>query len=126
MKVVLRMIMTMSTKFPITSNTAIRTTYSIMIHVGLNGNRNLLKHLQCYYPDPSEASEMSSLLLISLELLLRKDNIVDTVLSMNTEQPDAFWNLCLASTRKNGGVNLEEELEMREGIGLMMGVASPC
>ena len=78
------------------------------------------------YPDPSEVSERSSLLPVSPSLPLKKANIVDTILSMNMAQPDASWSLCLAPTKKNGRVEPEEELEMREGTGLMRGVASPC
>ena len=44
---------------------------------------------------------------------------------MNTERPAVAWNLDLALTKKNGGFELEEELEMREGTGLMKGGASP-
>ena len=40
--------------------------------------------------------------------------------------PNASWNLSLAPTKKNGGAEPEEELEMREGIGLRKGAASPC
>ena len=78
------------------------------------------------YPDPSEASERSSLLLVSPLLLPRKTDITDNALSMNMAWPDVLWNLCLAPAKKNGGVEPEEELEMREGIGLRRGVASPC
>ena len=60
------------------------------------------------YPDPSEASERSSSLPVSLLLLLKKANIVDAVLSMNTDQPNASWSLCLAPTKKNGRAKLEE------------------
>ena len=42
------------------------------------------------------------------------------------ERSSLSWNLCLAPTKKNGGVELEEELEMREGTGLMKGAVSPC
>ena len=77
-------------------------------------------------PDPSEASERSSLLPTSLLSPLRKADIVDTVSSMNMEQPDASWNLCLAPAKKNSKAELEEELEMREGMGLKLGAESPC
>ena len=43
MKIVLRMIMTTFTELPIATNTAIRTTYSIMIHISLNGRQDLLE-----------------------------------------------------------------------------------
>ena len=42
-KVVLRMITTTLTKLPIATNPAIRTPYSVMIHVSLNGHQNLLE-----------------------------------------------------------------------------------
>ena len=48
MKVVLRMVSTMSTILPITMNPAIRTAYSIMKHIGLNGFQKLLECLCCY------------------------------------------------------------------------------
>ena len=73
------------------------------------------------YPDPSEASKRSSLLPTSLLSLLKKADIV-----MNTVWPNGLWSLCLVPAKKNSRVKLEEELEMREGIGLMRGVASPC
>ena len=44
---------------------------------------------------------------------------------MNTESPDASWNLCLAPAKKYGRAKPEEELEMREGTGLRRGGASP-
>ena len=77
-------------------------------------------------PDPSEASERSSLLPASLLSPLKKDNIEPDALSMYTERPGLFWNLCLAPAKKNGGVELVEEVEMREGIRLMRKEASPC
>ena len=43
MKVVLRMVMTTLTEFPIATNTAIRTTHSVMIHISLNGRQDLLE-----------------------------------------------------------------------------------
>ena len=43
MKVMLGMVTTMSTTLPITANSAIRTSYSIMIHIGLNSHQNLLE-----------------------------------------------------------------------------------
>ena len=43
---------------------------------------------------------------------------------INTKRPSLSWNLYLAPTKKNSGVEPEEELEMREGIGLMRGAAS--
>ena len=78
------------------------------------------------YPDPSETSERSSSLPASLSSLLKKDKITPDALSMNTERPGLSWNLNLAPTKKNGRVEPEEELEMREGIGLMRGAVSPC
>ena len=78
------------------------------------------------YPDPFEASEKSSLPPASLLLLPKKDNIKPDALLMYTERPSWSWNLCLVPTKKNGGFEPEEESEMREGIGLMMGAASPC
>ena len=72
--------------------------------------------MQLPYPDPSEASERSSLLLASLSSLLKKDDIEPVASSMYTERPDASsiyterpdasWNLDLAPTKKNGGVEL--------------------
>ena len=50
----------------------------------------------------------------------------DDVSLMNTEWPNAFWNRSLAPTKKNGGAEPVEELEMREGIGLMKGAEYPC
>ena len=43
MKVVLRMVTTTFTEFPIATNTAIRTTYSVMIHISLNSHQDLLE-----------------------------------------------------------------------------------
>ena len=77
-------------------------------------------------PDPSEASERSSSLLTSLSSLPKKDDIEPAALSMYTERLALSWNLCLVPAKKNGGVKLAEELELREGIGLMMEEASPC
>ena len=77
-------------------------------------------------PDPSEASETSSLLLTSLLLPPKKDDIELVASSMYTERPDLSWNLCLAPAKKNGGVEPVEESEMREGTGLMRAGASPC
>ena len=77
------------------------------------------------YPDPSEASEIPSLLPTSLSSPPKKDDIEPDTLSMYTERPNLSWSLCLAPT-KNGGVEPEEESEMREGTGLMRGGASPC
>ena len=45
------------------------------------------------YPDPSEASEMSSLLPTSLSSPPKKDDIEPVALSMYTERPDISWNL---------------------------------
>ena len=78
------------------------------------------------YPNPSEASEIPSLLPTSLLLLPKKDDIKPDALSMYMERPDLSWSLCLAPAKKNGRVELEEELEMREGTGLRRGGASPC
>ena len=77
------------------------------------------------YPDPSEASERSSLPLTSLSSLPKKDDIEPATLSMNTERPDASWSLCLAPAKEYGGAEPEEELEMREGTGVRKGGASP-
>ena len=78
------------------------------------------------YPDPSEASETSSLLPTSLSLLPKKDDIEPSASSMYTERPDLSWNLCLAPAKKYGGVKPVEESEMREGTGLRREEASPC
>ena len=78
------------------------------------------------FPDPSEASEMSSSLPASLLLPPKKDNIEHATLSMYTESPNLSWNLCLAPAKKNSRFELEEELKIREGTGLMRGGASPC
>ena len=43
MKVALGTIMTMLTELPIATNMAIRTAYSIMIHISLYGHQNLLE-----------------------------------------------------------------------------------
>ena len=48
MKVMLRMEPVMSTVLPITTNTTIGTSYSIMIHISLYSCKNLLKHLQSH------------------------------------------------------------------------------
>ena len=77
-------------------------------------------------PDPSEASERSSSLPTSFSSLLKKDNIEPDAWLMNMERPGLSWNLCLAPAKKNGGVKPTEELEMREGTGLMREEASPC
>src|ERR1700743_769561 len=127
MKIVLRMVMTMPTEFPTTPNPTLRTTED---------------HEKCPpqpqptpsgmtpeplpFPDPSEASEMSSSLPASLSSPPKKDNNEPTALSMYTERPILSWALCLAPAKKNGGVELAEELEMREGTGLIKGGASPC
>ena len=78
------------------------------------------------YPDPSEASERSSLPPTSLSSPPKKDDIKPGALSMYTESPALSWNLDLAPAKKNGGVELAEELEIREGIGLMTEGVSPC
>ena len=78
------------------------------------------------YPDPSEASERSSSPPASLSSPPKKDDIEPDASSMYTERPNLSWNLDLAPAKKNGGVELAEESEMREGIGLMTEGASPC
>ena len=78
------------------------------------------------YPDPSEASEMSSLFPTSLSSPPKKDNNEPVASSMYTERPDLSWSLCLAPAKKNGRVKPAEESEMREGTGLMREEASPC
>ena len=78
------------------------------------------------YPDPSEASERSSLLPTSLSSPPKKDDNEPVALLMYTERPDLSWNLCLAPAKKYGGVKLAEESEMREGTGLRREEASPC
>ena len=55
------------------------------------------------YPDPSEASERSSLLPTSLSSPPKKDDNEPDASSMYTERPDLSWNLCLAPAKKNGG-----------------------
>ena len=77
-------------------------------------------------PDPSEVSERSSLPLTSLSSPPKKDDIEPTALSMYTERPNLSWNLCLVPAKKYGRAELAEELEMREGIGLMREEVSPC
>ena len=77
-------------------------------------------------PDPSEASEKSSLLLTSLSLPPKKDDNEPVASSMYTERPDLSWSLCLAPAKKYGGVELAEESEMREGTGLRREEVSPC
>ena len=77
-------------------------------------------------PDPSEASETSSLLLASRSSPPKKDDIKPVASSMYTERPDLSWNLCLAPVKKYGGVEPAEESEMREGTGLRREEASPC
>ena len=78
------------------------------------------------FPDPFEASEMSSSLPASLLLPPKKDDRKPVASSMYTESPAPSWSLCLAPAKKNGGVDLVEESEMREGTGLMREGASPC
>ena len=77
-------------------------------------------------PDPSEASESSSLLPASLLSPPKKDNIEPAASSMYMERPALSWNLCRAPAKKNSRVEPAEESEMREGIGLMTEEASPC
>ena len=78
------------------------------------------------FPNPSEASETSSSLPASLSSPPKKDNNKPVALLMYTKSPFLSWALCLAPTKKNGRVEPAEELEMREGAGLMRGGASPC
>ena len=78
------------------------------------------------FPDPSEASEKSSSLPVSPLLPPRKDNIAGPILSMNTVCPENPWKCLCAPIKKNGGFEPVEELEMREGMGLMRGAESPC
>ena len=77
------------------------------------------------YPDPSEASERSSLPLTSLSLPLKKDNIKPAASSMYTESSADVWSLSLAPAKKNSEFEPEEESEMREGIGLRREAVSP-
>ena len=79
---------------------------------------------QLLYPDPSEASETTSLLPTSLSLPPKKDDTKPNTLSMYTERPGLSWTLCLAPAKKNGGVELADESKMREGTGLMRGAVS--
>ena len=76
------------------------------------------------YPDSSEASETPSLLPTPLSLPPKKDDIEPDTSSMYTERPNLSWSLCLAPAKKKGGVEPEEELEMREGTGPRRGGAS--
>ena len=77
------------------------------------------------YSDPSEASERSSSPLTSPSFLMKKDDIEPNAPLVYMERPTDLRSLCLAPAKKNGRAKLEEELEMREGTGLMRGVASP-
>ena len=77
------------------------------------------------YLDPSEASERSSLPLTSPLSPSKKDDIEPDALLMYMERPADLGSLCLAPAKKNGGFELEEEGEMREGTGPMKRVASP-
>ena len=61
----------------------------------------------------------------SLSLPPKKDDIELDASSMYTERPDLSWNLCLAPAKKNGGVELAEESEMREGTGIRREEVSP-
>ena len=78
------------------------------------------------YPDPSEPSETSSSPPASLLSPPKKDDNEPVASSMYTERPDLSWSLDLVPAKKYGGVEPAEELEMREGIGLMREEASPC
>ena len=60
-------------------------------------------------PDPSEASETSSLLPTSLSLPPKKDDNEPVASSMYTERPNLSWNLCLAPAKKYGGVEPADE-----------------
>ena len=77
------------------------------------------------YPDPSEASEMSSSLLTSLSSPPKKDDNEPVASSMYTERPAPSWSLCLAPAKKYGGFEPAEESEMREGTGLRREEVSP-
>ena len=72
----------------------------------------LLPHASPY---PSKSSKKSSLLPAWPLLPPKKDNIVDTVSLMNTDCPDTSWKHLLAPAKKCSGIELAEELEMREG-----------
>ena len=63
-------------------------------------------------PDPSEASETSSLLLTSLLSPPKKDDIEPVASLMYMERPDLSWTLDLAPAKKNGGVKPVEESKM--------------
>ena len=51
---------------------------------------------------------------------------MDTVSLMNMVPPNASWKHLLAPAKKNGRVELVEELEVREGRGLVGGAESLC
>ena len=68
------------------------------------------------YPDPSVASETSSLPPASLSSLPKKDDNELVASSMYTERPNLSWNLDLVPVKKYGRVKLVEESEMREGL----------
>ena len=78
------------------------------------------------HPVTSEASEIPSSLPTSLSLLPKKDDTEPNASLMYTERHGLSWNLSLAPTKKNGRDEPEDKLEMREGIGPMRGVVSPC
>ena len=51
---------------------------------------------------------------------------MDAISSMNMDHPDTSWKNLPAPTKKSGGVEPVEELEMREGTGLRRGAESLC
>ena len=70
------------------------------------------------YPDPSEASETSSLPPASLSSPSKKDDNELVASSMYTERPDLSWSLDLAPTKKySGGVGDEGGDRTNEGRG---------
>ena len=109
--------------------------YGIPNHLELGNRNNLKDHEICPpqprpipsgmtpeplpYPDPSEASERSSLPPVSLSSPPKKDDIEPDASSMYTEKPDLSWSLCLAPAKKNGGgVGDEGGDRTNEGRGL--------
>ena len=76
--------------------------------------------LQCPTPCPSKASETSLSFPVLPLLLLKKNNITDTISLMNMDCPNVSWKHLLAPTKKNGRFELAEESEMRcQEIGLV-------